>query len=80
MEYHVMTCIRVLNISLFCNQINHSNIKISSSVTYETFVDETRVWRKYTISNQVSMMNLFKTTGSMPLFVEFLFPRVSQAQ
>ena len=32
----------------------------NSSVTDESFVDETRVWRKYEISILVSMMSLFK--------------------
>ena len=47
---------------------------LDSSVTDESFVDETRVWRKYKISILVSMMSLLKTTGSMPLMLEIYFP------
>ena len=43
-----------------------------SSVTDESFVDETRIWRKYKISILVSMMSLFATTLSMPLLLNFL--------
>ena len=35
-----------------------------SSVTDESFVDETRVWRKYKISILVSMMSLFTMHAS----------------
>ena len=47
---------------------------LDSSVTEESFVDETLVLTYILNLVLVSMMSLFTTTGSMPLLVEIYFP------
>ena len=42
-----------------CSSISLFGLQHFSSVIDESFVDETRVWRKYKISILVSMMSLF---------------------
>ena len=74
---------------LYCDNVSHSNdlnimifnfvlyfasLTFYSSVTDESFVDETRVMHKYKIAILISIMSLFTTTGSMPLLVKFFIP------
>ena len=56
---------------VFCFAFFHF---LDLSITDESFVEESRVWRKYKNLILISMMSLFTATGSMPLLVEFYFP------